>query len=167
MELFILRHAIAENPGPKFRTDSQRPLTDEGIQKMKDVAKGMLAMDLSFDLILTSPYLRTRQTADIVANIFDLKKKVAVTENLASIGGDPKRLVSEIDKHYKSRKSILIVGHEPYLSGLISMLMLGNKAGSINMKKAGLAKLTVYDLKYDQCATLEWLMTPKQIAELS
>lgn len=167
MELYILRHAIAADPGPKYKLDSARPLTDEGIRKMKEVAKGMRAMGLSFDLILTSPYLRTRQTADIAAEVLDFKKKIMMTETLASSGGDPKRLITEINQHHESAESILLVGHEPYLSGLISMLISGNSGGSINMKKAGLAKLSVDKLKYGHCAVLEWFLTPKQSAGLS
>ncbi len=168
MELYILRHAIAEDPAPrKFKSDSLRPLTDEGRKKMKSIASGLLKLGFSFDVILSSPYVRTKQTADIVSDVFKTKKKPVLTENLASSGGDPKRLIAEINKNYSSSGSILLVGHEPYLSGLVSVLISGSSNCSINMKKAGLAKLTADHLKYGQCATLEWLMTPKQMIEIS
>ncbi len=73
MNLYILRHAIALDPSEWKKSDSERPLSKEGIRKMKKAAKGMRRMDLHFDWILTSPFRRAYDTAQIVAKEFKAK----------------------------------------------------------------------------------------------
>jgi len=161
MELYFLRHGIAVEKGTSgFARDSERPLTDEGIQKMRKIAKAMKELDLSFDLILSSPFIRAKQTAEIVANELDITEVLRFSMNLA-VGGDPAMLIKEI-KSDNSQK-ILLVGHEPYLSNAISMLISGHDDVAILMKKGGLCKLTVDSLRFGKCATLEWLIGPRQI----
>jgi phosphohistidine phosphatase len=166
MDLYLLRHAIAVERGTLgYEIDSKRPLTPEGEQKMERIAKGMLALDLSFDLILYSPYTRAKQTADIVAKLFKAQNKLKVSESLAP-DGDPKKLIDEL-KSYGSPEIILLVGHEPCMSDLASLLLTGRLGLSMVMKKGGLCKLTVDSLQYGRCATLEWLLTPRQLALIS
>ena len=83
MNLFFLRHAKACPRGPKFRPDSKRPLTREGEKTMREAAAGIQKLDLSFDLILTSPYARALRTAEILAEAYD-SKKLFVTNHLAA-----------------------------------------------------------------------------------
>lgn len=166
MDLYILRHAIAKaqtgsNPGP----DSQRPLTVEGVEKMRQGARGMRAMELEFDLILSSPFVRAKHTAEIVANLFELSGKLELSATLAA-DGNPKDLIEELKRKYAKRKSVLLVGHEPYLSRLISLLVSGSTSLPIELKKGGLCKLSVDTLVYGRCATLEWLLTPRQLRKL-
>jgi phosphohistidine phosphatase len=161
MELFVLRHAIAEDHSASGR-DSDRKLTDEGIEKMKRIAKGMKAAKLSFDLILSSPYVRAKETADIVAKVFDAKERLKLSAALMS-GGDSQRLIDELSSDHRKHESILIVGHEPDLSRLISILISGQPDTRINLKKGGLCKLSAEALKHARCATLEWLLTPGQM----
>lgn len=166
MELYLLRHAIAvdKNLGA-YKSDRDRPLTSEGTQKMLRVAKGMKSLDLFFDLILSSPFVRTRQTAEIVAKVFKIKKKLKFSPHLA-VGGDPEELMEELKRDYDSLKSVLLVGHEPSLSHLISFLLTGDSSLSLEMKKAGLCKLNINTLRYGRCATLEWFLTPNQLTRL-
>jgi phosphohistidine phosphatase len=166
MDLFVLRHAIAVERGtPGFKDDSQRPLTEKGEKKMKQIAEGMLALELSFDIILSSPFVRAKQTAGIVADVFRAKKKLEFTPHLG-VGGDPKRLIGLINAKHGSDSSILLVGHEPYLSNLISILIAGSNDLSITMKKGGLSKLIVATLCYGRCASLEWLLMPWQLTRI-
>ena len=68
MNLYILRHGVATDPAAhEFAKDADRPLTPEGKRKLRQVAEAMEALELSFDLILSSPYLRARQTAEVIA----------------------------------------------------------------------------------------------------
>jgi phosphohistidine phosphatase len=167
MELYVLRHAIAVQRGTEgYEQDSDRPLTSKGRQKMEQIASGMQALGLSFDLILSSPFLRARQTADVVADVFGAGKNVELSEHLA-VGGDPESLVRELNSRFGSLKSVLIVGHEPYLSSLISVLLAGDPSLGLTMKKGGLCKLSVDSLSYGSCATLEWLLTPRQLRRVS
>jgi len=162
MDLYVLRHAIAGDRKLFDGPDSERPLTNQGAKKMKLIAKEMKKLDLKFDVILSSPFLRAKQTAEIVAKEFHCESSLKFSSHLR-VGGDPAALVHEINTGYRKFDRILLVGHEPYLSGFISMLVSGKKDLSITMKKGGLCKLSVDSLQYGRCAGLEWLMAPAQM----
>ena len=133
---------------------------------MKKAARGMRRLDLKIDWILTSPYRRAYDTAMIAAKELNLKNKLKITRSLA-MDGDPKALVRHLALNFRTWESIILVGHEPYLSQLISVLTSGSKQVALNLDKAGLAKLSADSLNYDNCATLEWLLTPKILKKLS
>ncbi len=162
MDLYILRHAIAGERESFDGPDSERPLTKEGAKKMKRIAKELKKLDIKFDLILSSPFLRAKETAEIMAEEFHRENVLKFSSNLR-VGGNPAALVHEINTGYKKFGSILLVGHEPCLSGLILMLVSGKTDLAITMKKGGICKLSVESLRYGRCATLEWLMAPAQI----
>ena len=162
MEIYILRHGIAVNRGtPGYKKDSDRTLTPEGEEKVHQIAKAMLAMDVKFDLILSSPYLRSKQTAQLVAA--ELDEEITLTD-LLTPDGNPLELIRELND--EKPQSVLLVGHEPYLSGLISVLVTGESNAAIELKKGGLCKLSADRVAYGQCATLNWLLTPKQLRSL-
>jgi phosphohistidine phosphatase len=166
MDLYILRHAIAVEHGTAgYERDSDRPLTNKGERKMRCIAEAMRSLELSFDLILSSPFVRARQTAEIVANVFGMEKRLEFTKNLA-VGGNKQELINELNKNYADMKRIILVGHEPYLSGLISVLIAGNEGLFITMKKGGVCALTIDSLQYGKCATLEWLLAPSQLTRI-
>jgi phosphohistidine phosphatase len=162
MELYILRHGIAVERGtPGYKKDSDRPLTPEGEEKMRQIADAMRGMDLKFDVILSSPYTRAEQTANIVAG--ELDEEVSYSDYLAP-GSNALELIGEINDERPQR--VLLVGHEPDLSSLISVLITGGSEAGIELKKGGLCKLTTDKLVFGQCATLNWLLTPKQLRDL-
>ncbi|PYS11242.1 MAG: phosphohistidine phosphatase SixA [Acidobacteria bacterium] len=162
MEIYILRHGIAVDRGtPGYKKDGDRPLTEDGIEKIRQVAEAMLAMELKFDLILSSPYVRAAETAKIVAG--ELDEEVTFT-NFLLPEGNPLELIREINDN--KPQSVLLVGHEPDLSRLMSHLISGDSEAAIELKKGGLSKLTAEKLMFGQCATLHWLLTPKQLRSL-
>jgi phosphohistidine phosphatase len=163
MELYFLRHGLAVEQGtPGYHDDADRPLTPKGERKLWRIAQAMEALEISFDLILSSPYLRARQTAEIIAAAFNARKKLEFSNDLTP-GGSSKSLIQFLSEVKPTPGSILLVGHEPYLSGLISLLISGETGISVVMKKGGLCKLTVKVLRNGRCASLEWLLTPKQM----
>jgi phosphohistidine phosphatase len=163
MNLFLLRHGIAVERGtPGCEQDADRPLTPKGERRLGRIADAMEAMGLTFDLILSSPYVRARQTAEIVVDELGLKKKLEFSETLTP-DGDAKALIAALNKLDPRPENVLLVGHEPYLSGLISMLASGDPDLPIDFKKGGLCKLEVESLRYGRCATLAWLLTPRQM----
>ena len=163
MDLYILRHGIAEEQAPDTSGgDSQRRLTAEGCKKIRSAAKGMKALELEFDLILSSTFLRAKETAEIVARVLGANKALHLSPALAA-DGNPKALIDDLKAQHKKRSSVLLVGHEPYLSRLISLLISGDTGISINLKKGGLCKLSTQSLQYGRCATLEWFLTPGQM----
>src|SRR5262245_50296725 len=108
MELYILRHAIAVDRGtPGYEDDRQRPLTPEGRKKMRLIAKGMKALGLEFDLILSSPYLRAKETAEIATEVLRARNKLKFSDDLA-VDGDPRTLLKGL---LRAPKRVLLVGH--------------------------------------------------------
>ncbi len=161
MNLFILRHGLAVEPGThRLSSDSERALTPKGRKKVGEVARAMKALELSFDLILTSPYVRAKQTAGIVAKELHALKVLDLADELKP-GGSMEKLIERVREAEGSPESVLVVGHEPYLSSLISLLVFGETGAGITMKKAALCKLNAERLEYGRCATLEWLLTAK------
>ena len=167
MNLYILRHGIAVEPGTRgYETDADRPLTPEGERKLWQIAEAMGALELSFDLILSSPYLRARQTAEIVAEALKARKRLELSDSLTP-DGSTKKLVDLLNRLQPPPDDVLLVGHEPYLSGLISLLLAGDTTSAVVMKKGGLCRLSTESLKHGRCASLEWLLTPKQMAMMA
>jgi phosphohistidine phosphatase len=165
MDIYIIRHAIAVDRGtPEYEDDSQRPLTDKGKKKMRQIARGLCALGVDFDLILSSPYVRARETAEILADVFKTKADVAFSENLIPMG-DPDLLISEINEKY-SVDSIAVIGHEPYLTSLISLLVSDSASLDMTLKKGGVCRLSADDLHLTRKTTLEWLLTPGILVEI-
>ena len=167
MNLYIIRHAIAVQAGtPEYENDSLRPLTDKGKKKMERISQGLKNLEVEIDLMLTSPYVRAAQTAKIVKKTFGLgKDQVVETEHLAPTGyGD--QLIQFINEHYAATPNIALVGHEPSLGNLISVLVAGDPNISFTLKKGGICLLSADTLQYGRCATLDWLLSPSQLAEL-
>lgn len=166
MELYLLRHGIAAERGSRaYPSDHQRPLTPDGIKKLRRSVRAMQSLGLSFDLILTSPYARARQTADVVADALGLEGVLEVSA-LLEPGGDLQELIADLASRTKRIDRTLLVGHEPMLSSLISLLLSGEDDLDITMKKGGLCKLAIRTVSPGRCATLEWLVTPKQLGAI-
>jgi phosphohistidine phosphatase len=166
MDLYLLRHGIAEDQDFRFKHDSERPLTDEGRDKVKAIGRAMAVLGLTYDVILTSPFVRTLQTAEIIARQLDLEKCLVKCRHLA-VGGDMSEVFSTLRTEHAEAESVLLVGHEPALSSLISMMVTGQGAYDITMKKGGLCCLSVSSFRYGRSACLEWLMTPKQLLAIA
>jgi phosphohistidine phosphatase len=165
MNLYIIRHAIAVDEGsPEYEDDSQRPLTDKGKKKMRQIAKGLRALGVDFDLILSSPYIRAKETAEIIADVFKVKEDIAFSDKLIPMG-DPDLLISEMNEKY-SAHSIALIGHEPQLTALVSLLVAENVNVDMTLKKGGLCRLSADDLHHTRKATLEWLLTPGILIEI-
>lgn len=167
MNLFLLRHGVAMERDPQsFPDDSRRPLTLKGEDRVRLVCDAMQALELTFDAIVSSPFLRARQTAEIVATTLGLRRGLQFCDELTP-AADPKALVRFINRIKPGPQNLLLVGHEPDLSGLLSMLISGQADAALDLKKNGLAKLELTQrLKYGRCATLNWLLTPRQLALL-
>jgi phosphohistidine phosphatase len=168
MELFILRHGIAVERGDlDYLNDATRPLTAEGRRQLRQTCAALRKMKLRFDLILSSPLVRARQTAEIVAAELKLKKRLEFSDALKP-EGDATALVGELKNHKPQAKTVLLVGHEPDLSALVSLFVTGKTDAGFALKKGGLAKLEIAGpLAAGQCATLAWLLTPKLMKRMA
>jgi phosphohistidine phosphatase len=133
---------------------------------MKKIAQGLWELEVQFDMILCSPAVRTVETAKILANRLDVKKdRVISSENLAATGYAD-QLVNEIKEKYGDVESIALVGHEPNLSSLVSVLISGDANSSLVLKKGGTCFLSTDALEYGKCATLHWLLSPAQLIHI-
>jgi phosphohistidine phosphatase len=163
MNIYLLRHGpAARGFAPRLDADRLRPLTSKGRKKTAKVAAAMKRMGLSLDLIFSSPCLRARQTAMIVAEAFGARKKLEFLKEL-SVEANSQSLVDRLGRQHLLPESLLLVGHEPHLSGVASLLLTGKPGLLLELKKAGLCKLSIPALKRGRHATLEWLLTPKQM----
>ncbi len=162
MDLYLIRHAIAVE---EYEDDSQRPLTDKGKKKMRQIAKGLRALGVEFDLILSSPYVRASETAEVLADVFKMKKEVKFSDNLIPMG-DPNLLIAEMNEKYTTG-SVALVGHEPLLTALIGLLISDNPDVDITLKKGGVCRLSTDDLHHVHKATMDWLLTPGILVGIS
>jgi phosphohistidine phosphatase len=133
---------------------------------MRRIGKGLQMVGLSYDLILSSPYLRAKQTAEIVAQVMSMPEGVMLAETLVP-EGNPRQLIEALRSDHRDRQDVLLVGHEPYLSRLISTLLTGGPNLSVVMKRGGLCTLDVETLRFGRCATLISLLSPRQLRRLA
>ena len=159
MNLYFLRHGIAVEPDEWEGRDEDRPLTKEGIAKMKDEARAIAELSLSVDAILSSPMLRACTTATLVAR--KLKCEQPLLDDRLAEGFSLERLREMVAEHPKA-DGLMFVGHEPALSDVVGRLV--GSAG-IEMKKGALAAVAVDDAG---CARgyLIGLLPPKVLAAL-
>jgi len=167
MNLYVVRHAIAAERGtPGYEDDSRRPLTSRGREKMVGIARGLGLLDANVDVILSSPYVRARETAEILAEGLGFRvDSIAFSEALLPMA-DPAELLATIGGEHHVN-SLAVVGHEPHLSGLISYLLTGDTKISVNIKKGGICLMTLGISPRGSSATLEWLLTPRELIAIA
>ncbi|MGB9434027.1 MAG: phosphohistidine phosphatase SixA [Candidatus Acidiferrum sp.] len=159
MELYIVRHGIAvDREDPKCPADPDRFLTEEGIEKTRQVAKGVVEVASVPDLILTSPYLRALQTAELFAESLEYSKQRIRKSELLLPGAEPLQLFRELAKD-KDLSSVFVFGHAPHLDDLIATA-IGSKHHISSLKKAGVAFVELKRL-VPPSGELVWLATPK------
>jgi len=161
MDLFILRHGEAE-PRTIGRIDAERALTGHGREEIKDMAGWARTAGLSFDLIVTSPLKRAQETAAIIA-AGDHGQKVEVWPSLEP-EGDPGTLLEDIGTLIPhDAASLLIVGHEPLLSTVISQVIAGDGRARIRLAKGGMTRIKNVTISPEPTGDLHWLITPKLV----
>ncbi|MEA5627285.1 phosphohistidine phosphatase SixA [Nostoc sp. UHCC 0251] len=137
MELYLIRHGIAEDKGLGIK-DEERSLTKEGRQKTEKVAQKLVKLGLSFDLILTSPLVRARQTADILI-AEKLSPQLEESSHLAHDGQISSWLKDWFEpRNFSQNTQLALVGHEPDLTSWAEILLWGEVKESLVLKKAGM-----------------------------
>jgi phosphohistidine phosphatase len=158
MEILFLRHGIAEARETWPGDDAARPLTAQGRKAMERTAARFAALGLTPEVIITSPLVRARQTAEIAATGMGLSDRVVEDERLAS-GFSAARLRSILESR-AATGAVMLVGHEPDFSETIAELIGG---GRVVCKKGGLARVDVADASLEG-GELVWLLPPKDLA---
>ncbi len=158
MFLFIVRHAIAVPHGTPGVPEDDRPLTEEGIEKMKKVAVGLKGLNVRPDIILTSPLVRARQTADILRRTLG-GKVPPVTCDALSPSGNRQEVYQALQQHSKL-DSVVLVGHQPSLGEIAGEVAWGSPEKYVELKKGGVCCIQIDDLQPIPRGTLVWLATP-------
>jgi phosphohistidine phosphatase len=153
MQIYLLRHGIAEDARPGT-SDADRALTPEGAEKLRRVLK---RAGVTPSLILSSPYKRAVETAEIAARVLGYKYKVVRVEALVP-NGSPYAVWDEL-RGRKEESAILLAGHEPLMSSIATFL-LDCPALQIDMKKAALVRIDCEKLGSKPGGILKWMLTP-------
>ncbi len=161
MQLYVLRHAIAEDRTPR-QSDSERRLTPLGVAKAARVLAHARKIGVQPGTVLTSPYVRASQTAEIAREQLRLSAPAVVTEALIPYV-NVFDLWEGIRDHFASG-DVMVVGHNPQLSSLVSWL-LGSRQDALWLKKSGLVALDVGTASSQPRAMLAWLLTPGSVGK--
>ncbi|HWW88249.1 MAG TPA: phosphohistidine phosphatase SixA [Vicinamibacterales bacterium] len=162
-ELYLIRHGLAEERGEKWPDDTKRPLTEEGIAKMRKGTRGLSRLGVAIEVILTSPLVRTRQTADIVAAGLGSRPAVVNVESLAP-GGSFAAIVTDLEKHARKVR-IGLVGHEPGIGELAARL-IGSRH-PVEFKKGAVCRIDLDEIPPSGPGNLRWMMTSKILRAVS
>lgn len=162
MDLLVLRHGEAGRHSPS-PGDHKRSLTIEGKQEIVDLSNGLKSLEIKLDCVFTSPLLRAKQTAEIVAKSLKYTNKI---EELDALKPEGSRLeLYSVLSMLKQDSVVLVVGHEPYLSEMISEA-ISQSGCRINLKKAGLARMRIMSTLPKIKGELRWLLTPKHLKKM-
>ncbi len=162
LELYLIRHGIAAERGEEYPDDSKRPLTSSGMTKLRDEARGLNELGVAFNLIITSPLVRTKQTAEIIAGTLKEKPQVVTSDSLAP-AGTPAAVVQELARHAKHAR-VALVGHEPNLGELAGRL-IGAKS-PIEFKKGAICRIDFDVLPPKGYGQLRWFLPPRVLRKL-
>ncbi len=160
MEIYILRHGIAEDPRPGLR-DAERALTGEGKKRLRDVLQVAHRADVKPEVLLTSPYRRARETAEIAREILNPQTEVMPAKCFTP-ESDPREAWEEVRIHHDAA-SVLIATHEPF-AGLFAGFLLNTPALTIDVKKGSIIRVDVMGFGVQPRGVLRWYLTPRLAA---
>ena len=163
LELYLIRHGVAAERGEDFPDDSKRPLTSAGISRLRKEAKALDGLGVAFDHIITSPLVRTKQTADIFAEALKSKPSVSQSDALAPAGTST-AVVQELAKHMRKGR-IALVGHEPNIGELAARLIGARMP--FEFKKGAICRIDFEVFPPKGMGQLRWFVTPRMLRELA
>jgi phosphohistidine phosphatase len=161
-ELYLVRHAIAAERGEDWPDDDKRPLTERGIARFKESVAGLKELDVVVDEIFSSPLVRAKQTAELLASGLSGKPSVKILDALAP-GHTPTSVLAQLARAAKRRR-IVLVGHEPDLGELAAHLI--GAARALPFKKGGACRIDVESLTSRRAGAMTWFVTPKVLRRI-
>jgi phosphohistidine phosphatase len=161
-EIYLVRHAIAADRGEDWPDDDKRPLTTRGVARFKESVEGMRKLGVEIDEIFTSPLIRAKQTAELMAAGLPGKPTVRTLDALAP-GHTPGSVMAQLARAAKRRR-IALVGHEPDLGELAAHLIGAGRA--LPFKKGGACRIDVESLTSRRAGALSWFVQPKLLRGL-
>jgi phosphohistidine phosphatase len=165
MKIHLLRHGIAAGLGQEnnFR-DEQRALTPEGLAKMRRAAQGLGRLNIDFDVIASSPLIRARQTAEIVAEALKFSQPLDEWGELVPEG--PVDAVLRRLNEFRECESVLLVGHQPSIGCLAAHLIFGDARVSLPFKKGAVFCVQVSDPP-PWSGELLWMLPSRMLREVA
>ncbi len=157
MELYLLRHGIAEDRSSSGR-DADRRLTDEGRRKLSVVLASAQTAGVAPSIIVTSPYRRALETAEIAARELGYTGKIVRSDALVP-EGTPHGMWDEVRSH-RHEPSVLLAGHEPLFSTTVAYF-LGSTREMVHFRKGALVRIDVETFSAEPAGVLQWMLTPK------
>lgn len=157
LELYLLRHGIADEPGLGTR-DADRELTAEGRKKLRQVFKVALDAEARPTLIVSSPYVRARQTAQLAAKQLGCEQEIVLSNALVP-NAHPHEVWEEI-RVYKNEAKLLLASHEPLLSSTAAFL-LNSPALLVDFKKGAIMRIDLDGFTAQPRGVLKWYLTPR------
>ena len=159
MQLYVVRHGIAiDREDPKSPPDPERYVTEEGVHKTKRVAAAVAELSGAADLLLSSPYVRAMQTAEIFAAALNYPKQKIRSADFLLPGAGAHLLFRELAKD-RHASTVFVFGHAPQLDDVVAAA-LGAKHHVTSLKKAGVALIELKRIS-PPSGQLLWLATPK------
>ena len=163
LELYLIRHGIAAERGDQYPDDSKRPLTTQGIARLRKEARALDELGVNFELILTSPLARARQTADTLAETMKSKPTVTPLDALEP-AGSPADVIQELGKHVRNKSRVALIGHEPDIGELAARLIAAR--APLAFKKGAIARIDFEVLPPKGHGQLAWFLPPKMLRKL-
>jgi len=165
-ELYLMRHGVAaDSDGDEPADDAKRPLTPEGKLKLRAIAKGLESIGAEFDWIVTSPLKRAVETGEVVADAIAAAAPREVCEALAP-GIEPAQEVIAFLSRHRDRTRVLLVGHEPDLSGLASQFIGAGRSAQLAFKKGGCCLISFDGFPSQSSGKLSWWLTARILRKL-
>jgi phosphohistidine phosphatase len=165
MEIYLLRHGVAQDRDPKkYPDDRLRPLTIEGLERMREIVRGLLKLGVEFDAIFDSGYTRARQTSEAVTDAYRIDSRDIQTTAALEPDRDPAELV-ELLEASRSNKRVLLVGHEPHLSKAVAYLAGLRSGAALDFKKGSFCRIDM-DAPRKNGGTIMWLLPPKVLRKI-
>ena len=164
MDCILLRHGIAVDCEDWNGPESERPLTKEGIQKTRKAIAGLKQLGINPTHLLSSPFTRALETAEIVAETFALDPDFQVCEELL-FHRSPVDLFPVLGK-LPEPACVICVGHEPHLGQTAAMMVNGKKSDGFSLKKAGACGIHFEMKPVVGAGTLRWWLTPSQLRQM-
>lgn len=166
MRVILFRHGIAhDRSDPACPVDAERALTEEGRKKSRRAARGLCVLGCRPTRILTSPYLRARQTAEIAAEAFGLAADRITTTDALLPEAAPYAIFHALHAFAGTDGEILCAGHAPHLDRALALSITGGRVPVTSLKKAGAALLLLDELPRPN-GELVWLVPPRVLTEL-
>ena len=161
-ELYVIRHGLAEERSEAWPDDNKRPLTPDGFSRMRKATRGLARLGVAIDIVLSSPLVRARQTAETVAAGLEPRPSLVNVDSLAP-DGSYAAILADLEKHGR-RPRIALVGHEPGIGELAARLIGSRHA--LEFKKGAVCRIDLDELPPVGPGDLRWMLTPKILLAL-